>query len=257
LPKRELPDVLALADVFVQPGQINVFEDLRLPGKIPEFLAMARPVILPNVNIATLFRDGLDAVILRTGNPDEIAAKCIEIFSDPERANRIGRAGRLIAEKYFDVRSQARRLEVVYKTACNAFNPTIASEAWSGAGPNTAVTQLLAHKLSLLASSNAKLEFSAGDMLREHSHYIEFLQRRVGGLETVIAEQDIAERNAQLISLKQQITERDRQIVELSKAIDGFVNSHSWRITLPFRIAKSFLEKARERMNSFRPLGRL
>jgi glycosyltransferase involved in cell wall biosynthesis len=257
LPKRELPDVLALADVFVQPGQINAFEDLRLPGKIPEFLAMARPVILPNVNIANLFQDGLDAVFLSTGNPDEISAKCIETFSDPERANRIGRAGRLIAEKYFDVRSQARRLEEVYRTACNVFNARIASETWGGAGPNTTVAQLLARKLRLLASSNAEFGFSAGDMLREHSRYVEFLQRRVAGLQSVIAEHDIAEKNAQLISLKQQMSERDRHIAELSKVIDGFVNSRSWRITLPFRIARSFLEKVRERMNSFRLLGRL
>jgi glutamine synthetase type III len=212
---------------------------------------------LPNVNIANLFQDGLDAVILRTGTPDEIAAKCIETFSDPERANRIGRAGRLIAEKYFDVRSQARRLENVYRTACNVFNPTIASETWSGAVPNTTVAQLLARKLRLLASSNANFGFSAGDMLREHSRYIESLQRRVAGLEAIIAEHDIAKKNAQLISLTQQMAERDRQIAELSKAIEGFVNSHSWRITLPFRKVKTILEKARERMNSFRLLGRL
>src|ERR1044071_9493509 len=40
LPRSELPDLLSLADVFVQPGQIDPFEDLRLPGKVPEFLAM-------------------------------------------------------------------------------------------------------------------------------------------------------------------------------------------------------------------------
>jgi glycosyltransferase involved in cell wall biosynthesis len=35
LPRNELPDLLALADVFVQPGELDPFEDLRLPGKIP------------------------------------------------------------------------------------------------------------------------------------------------------------------------------------------------------------------------------
>jgi glycosyltransferase involved in cell wall biosynthesis len=55
LPRSELPNLLALADVFVQPGKIDPFEDLRLPGKLPELLAMGRPVIMPNVNIAHLF----------------------------------------------------------------------------------------------------------------------------------------------------------------------------------------------------------
>jgi hypothetical protein len=250
LPKRELPDLLALADVFVQPGQIDAFEDLRLPGKVPEFLAMARPVVLPNANIAHLFRDGLDAVLLRTGSSDEIAAKCIELFTDPERANEIGRAGRRLAEKFFDVRAQACLLEAVYNTACNNFNPAIATETWRDAGPNTPVTLLLARKLRLLAASNTGSELGAGDILREHARYIESVQRRVAGLETVLAERDSAEKKAQLIRLTQLISERDRQLAELNKAIEGFLNSKSWRLMLPLRKAKSFIERARHRINS-------
>ena len=71
---------------------------------------MGRPVLMPDVNISHLFRDGVDAVLLRTGNAEEIASKCIDLFSDPQQAGMIGRAGRLLAEKYFDVRSQACRL---------------------------------------------------------------------------------------------------------------------------------------------------
>jgi glycosyltransferase involved in cell wall biosynthesis len=255
LPKRELPDLLALADVFVQPGKIDAFEDLRLPGKVPEFLAMARPVVLPKVNIAHLFRDGLDAVLLRTGSSDEIAAKCIELFNDPERANEIGRAGRRLAEKLFDVRSQACLLEAVYKAACNIFNPAIASEIWRQVDENTPITLLLARKLKLLAASNTKFELAAGDVLREHARYIEFVHRRLAGLETVITERDSPETNAQLISLTQLISERDRQIAELNKAIEGFLNSKSWRLTLSLRKAKSFIEKARHRINSLWWIG--
>jgi len=123
VPKAELPGILSLADVFVQPGEIDPFEDLRLPGKIPEFLGMARPVVIPDVNIAHLFADGINAVLLRTGSEEEIADKCIELFSDPEKADAIGRAGRLLAEQYFDVKSQARRLEQLYKVACANFDP--------------------------------------------------------------------------------------------------------------------------------------
>lgn len=257
LPKRELPNLLALADVFVQPGEFDPFEDLRLAGKVPEFLAMGRPVVLPNVNIAHLFRDGVDAVLLCIASAAEIAQKCLALFSDPERAHMIGRAGRLLAQKYFDVRSQACLLEAVYKTACNNFDPAIASETWRDAGPNTPVTLLLARKLKLLAASSTKLEFAAGDILREYARYIEFVQRRVAGLETVIAERDSTETTAQLITLKQQVTERDRQIAELNKANDGFLNSKSWRLTLPLRKAKSLVEKVRQRMNSLWLFGRV
>ena len=207
LPKRELPDLLALADVFVQPGQIDPFEDLRLPGKVPEFLAMGRPVVMPDVNIAHLFTDGVDAVLLRVGSAEEIAAQCVGLFSDPQRANRIGRAGRLIAEKYFDARSQARRLEDLYEAAYNIFNPAIASEVWQQVDENTPLTLLLARKLKLLAASSIKLDLAAGDILMEHARCLEYMQRRVDGLETVIAKGDAAGRNALSISLKQFIAE--------------------------------------------------
>jgi glycosyltransferase involved in cell wall biosynthesis len=45
--KAKLPQLLALADVLVQPGRPGPFNDYRLPSKLPEFLSSGRPVILP------------------------------------------------------------------------------------------------------------------------------------------------------------------------------------------------------------------
>jgi len=243
LPRQELPDLLALADVFVQPGQIDPFEDLRLPGKVPEFLAMGRPVVMPNVNIAHLFRDGLDAVLLRSGTAEEIAAKCIGLFSDPQRASMIGRAGCILAEKYFDARNQARRLEGVYKTACGNFNPAIASEIWRIKDEDVPIKSLVARKLRLLADvRSTQSGFDAGEMLREHARYIELMQQRVRGLETAMAERDrqiasrnqaVAERDGQIASLHQVVSERDT-------VVHRILVSTSWRITAPLRAAKSF-----------------
>ncbi len=211
LPKSVLPNILALADVFVQPGKIDPFEDLRLPGKVPEFLAMARPVVIPDVNIAHLFTDGVDAVLLRTGSAEEIADKCIGLFLDPQKADAIGRAGRLLAEKYFDVRSQACRLEGVYKTACNNFNPAIASKVWQEEGPGSPVTLLLARKLRLLADScGPQCGFEVAEMVMTHEKYMEHLHQRVKGLEM-----SIEERDALAASL---------------------LNSLSWKITRPLRV---------------------
>jgi len=237
LPKHELPDLLALADVFVQPGQIDPFEDLRLPGKVPEFLAMARPVVLPNVNIAHLFTDGMDAVLLQTGSAEEIAAKCIALFSDPRQANRIGRAGRLIAEKYFDVRYQARRLEDVYKAACNIFNPAIASEISRQTDETTSIASLLAIKLRLLADLRGTKCGFEGAMLREHARHIELMQQRVKGLEARMAE-------------------REGQIAILNEAIDGLLNSYSWRLTLPLRKAKSIIRRTSQHLRADWWIGR-
>src|SRR5262249_12867260 len=45
--KSRLPNLLALADVLVQPGHPGPFNDFRLPSKLPEFLASGKPVALP------------------------------------------------------------------------------------------------------------------------------------------------------------------------------------------------------------------
>ena len=71
---------------------------------------MGLPVVMPDVNIAHLFTDGTNAVLLQDGCAEEIAEKCIDLFSHPQKARSIGRAGRLVAEKYFDVRTQASLL---------------------------------------------------------------------------------------------------------------------------------------------------
>lgn len=213
LPRSELPKLLALADVFVQPGQINPFEDLRLPGKVAEFLAMGRPVIIPNVNIAHLFDDGVNAVLLQHGSAEEIAIKCIDIFSNPQRAIAIGRAGRLFAEKYFDVRSQAQRLEAVYNIAKNNFNSSIAAKIWEGKSRDVPVPLLLARKLRLLAELREKESGAGvGPMLREHARYIELMQRRIVGLDIAVAERD-----RQIARLTQSVSEHSTKIVALHR----------------------------------------
>jgi len=217
IPRSELPDLLALADVFVQPGKIDPFEDLRLPGKLPELLAMGRPVVMPDVNIAHLFKDGVDAVLTRTGTAEEIAARCIDLFSDPQQADRIGQAGRRFAENYFDPQSQTRRLANVYEIACNNFNHTIAAEVWRIADANTPVRILLARKLRLLADAHAtKGSFDVGAMLMEHARYIELMQLRVSGLET-----GIVEREGQIANLSQAVVEREGRIGNLNQAVAG------------------------------------
>ncbi|MGZ3940028.1 MAG: glycosyltransferase, partial [Flavisolibacter sp.] len=245
LPRSELPNLLALADVFVQPGKVDPFEDLRLPGKLPEFLAMGRPVVMPHVNIAHLFEDGANAVLTYTGSSEEIAAKCIELFSGPEKAERIGRGGRKFAEQYFDLKTQAKRLENVYGIACDNFNHKIAKEIWRIEDENTPVTLLLARKLKFLADlQSAKLSLEVGEVLKEHARYIELMRLRVGGLETGIAERDglmhdkevhIGNLERQVAGLSQALNEREHQISKHIQDAAEIRESTSWRLTNPIR----------------------
>ena len=126
----ELPGILALADVLVQPGRIDLFEDLRLPSKVPEFLATGKPVLLPNVNIAHQFEDGVNAIILKEGTPEEIAKRCLELFPNPQKMEALGKAAREFALTHFDIQKQTQALLAAYSQAQANFQRDITQEVW-------------------------------------------------------------------------------------------------------------------------------
>jgi GT2 family glycosyltransferase/glycosyltransferase involved in cell wall biosynthesis/phage shock protein A len=109
-----LPKLLALSDVLVQPGHLGAFNDYRLPSKLPEFFASGRPVILPATNLAADLRDGVDALLLRTGTPEEIADACERVFKDSQLAETLGRNAVAFAKKHYDLAANTARLRAFY-----------------------------------------------------------------------------------------------------------------------------------------------
>lgn len=97
VPWREVPNYLALADAYVQPGPPDDFNRYRLPSKLPEFLAMGRPVILPHCNIGHDLTHGENALLLERGNAEEIVARVEELLTAPALADRLGRGAREFA----------------------------------------------------------------------------------------------------------------------------------------------------------------
>src|SRR5205814_8163093 len=71
--RAEVPRYLRLADVLVQPGRPDGFNDYRLPSKLPEFFATGRPVVLPATNLGRFLADGEECTLLRRGDALEIA----------------------------------------------------------------------------------------------------------------------------------------------------------------------------------------
>jgi glycosyltransferase involved in cell wall biosynthesis len=114
--KNRLPKLLGLADVLVQPGHAGAFNDFRLPSKLPEFLAMGKPVVLPPTNIATLMQDGREAVFLPTGSPAEIADTCQRLFADPQLGAELGHHAAAFAQQHFDLAANTRALAEFYSS---------------------------------------------------------------------------------------------------------------------------------------------
>jgi glycosyltransferase involved in cell wall biosynthesis len=100
LPRSELGAVLGVADILVQPGRSDRFNDYRFPSKLPEFFASGKPVILPRANVGLSVRDGVEALVLDFGNAIEIAQKIELLMDDPALAARVGAAGKEFALRH-------------------------------------------------------------------------------------------------------------------------------------------------------------
>jgi glycosyltransferase involved in cell wall biosynthesis len=110
-----LIDLFKLADFFVQPGGPDNFNSQRLPSKLPELLAMGRPVVLPKTNIGLLMHDRINALLMQRGDAAEIT-ECLEtLLSDPVLADRMGQAGRRFAIEHFNWERSTKHLESFYR----------------------------------------------------------------------------------------------------------------------------------------------
>jgi glycosyltransferase involved in cell wall biosynthesis len=127
VPWREIPGYLALADAYVQPGAPDDFNRYRLPSKLPEFLAMGRPVILPACNLGNELVDGEDALLLRHGDALEIAARIEQLMDDRELAARLGHRARGFALERLDWSRNARLLADFYRQQLAARSAPVAA----------------------------------------------------------------------------------------------------------------------------------
>lgn len=113
---RHLPPLMALADIFVQPGQADAFNDYRFPSKLPEFFALGRPVVLPRTNLGTQVRHGTDAYVLDRADAAGIAGAITELRRDRELYAKLARGAAAFAEQHFSWRRSAEALAEFYRT---------------------------------------------------------------------------------------------------------------------------------------------
>lgn len=152
--KSRLPGLLGIADVLVQPGRPGPFNDLRLPSKLPEFLAMGRPVVLPASNIGLNLHPDNEAVVLSEATASTIADACERLFADPAMAKRLGAGGASFARKNFDLSINAAALVEFYEDRLAALPVTDwVTFATSAAEDATLVAGQLKARLSEMSDS--------------------------------------------------------------------------------------------------------
>ncbi len=111
---KDLPILMSMADVFVQPGSPGAFNDYRFPSKLPEFFAIGRPVILPASNLGNRVKHGHDAYVLDNATASFIAKAIAEISTDASLYKRLAEGSKRFGNKHFSWQTSAEKLASFY-----------------------------------------------------------------------------------------------------------------------------------------------
>jgi glycosyltransferase involved in cell wall biosynthesis len=118
---QEIPAILGLADVLVQPGADNAFNEFRLPGKLPEFFAMGRPVIVPRSNVGRFVRHGEEAWVLTKVDALGIVDAVVELRANKLLSDRLAMGATEFCRQHFDWKKNTAVLGQFYEEI--ALNP--------------------------------------------------------------------------------------------------------------------------------------
>jgi glycosyltransferase involved in cell wall biosynthesis len=109
--QRQIADVLAALDVFVQPSR---YEGLGVA--VLEAMAAGLPVVASRVGgIPEAVQEGKTGLLVAKEEPEALAAAIAELLQDPARAARMGAEGRRRVLAEFSMEAMADRYERLYQ----------------------------------------------------------------------------------------------------------------------------------------------
>jgi glycosyltransferase involved in cell wall biosynthesis len=98
----------------------SIQDTARFPQKIAEYLASGNPVITTkNGEVPNYLTDGVSALIASKYEVSEFAQKMVWLTQNPEAAQAIGKQGREVGLKYFDINSYSAALRALVDSLLN------------------------------------------------------------------------------------------------------------------------------------------
>jgi glycogen synthase len=117
VPVDEVTQLYTHAAVFACPSVYEPFGLINL-----EAMACGTPVVASAVGgILEVVDDGVTGVLVPPARPDDLAGAIRKLLDDPDRARRMGAAGRKRVEDQFSWASVAERTEQIYREAIEEF----------------------------------------------------------------------------------------------------------------------------------------
>jgi glycosyltransferase involved in cell wall biosynthesis len=109
--RTDIPDLMALMDVFVLPTRREGFGVV-----FAEAMAMERPTVGSRIGpVAEVVEEGVTGYLAPPDMPEEFAARVLELLADPAKRRMFGQAGRRRVERLFSEEVMCRTIEGHYR----------------------------------------------------------------------------------------------------------------------------------------------
>lgn len=123
VPRAVIPGYLMSSAVLALARPSSQQADAGLPTKLGEYLAVGRPVVVTRTSdIGEYLEDGQSAFLAPPDDVEAFAARLRAALSDPGRAEVVGKAGRRVAERFFDYRVGGRLLAEAFDSVRSVRN---------------------------------------------------------------------------------------------------------------------------------------
>ena len=110
-PRRDVPELLAAFDIATISSD---FEGS--PLSLLEYMQAAKPVVAPRVGgVPDVLEEGVTGLLVAPRDPEALAAAIVELIEDPQRAARMGEAGRERQAREFSLEAMAARVGELYE----------------------------------------------------------------------------------------------------------------------------------------------
>ena len=109
--REDVPALLQTMDVFVLPSLSE-----GLPLSVLEAFALQKPVVATNVGgIPEIVRDEATGYLVPPKSPEALAVRIIGLLRDPQKAAKIGQAGRERVEEAFGLEQMVQKYQSLYE----------------------------------------------------------------------------------------------------------------------------------------------
>lgn len=126
-PQEVIAQALAGCDLGVVPNLRTVFTEINLPTRIFEYLALGKPVIVPETQGIRDYFNADNMLFFKPGEVESLAAQIQWVFDHPQEISIVVRKGQAVYRRHLWRQEERRFMNLIFRLVGNRFYPATAS----------------------------------------------------------------------------------------------------------------------------------